>query len=306
MSVVIAVRNGQTSLVRTLNSLAGDSDLIREILVVDDGSNDDTPEILASLAAMDPRLVILSGGGAGLTVSLAMGCRRASGDFIARQDCGDSSLPGRLAAQVAAMQSMQTPGFVSCYTRYVAPDGEEIEISNGGVAGEGSGDIQLGLDGIRSVGPSHHGSVMFRRDLYHAVGGYRPAFRFAQDWDLWLRMAERASFVMVPEVLYEATVDPLGISMMNPQRQRAYARLAKQASLLRLQGRKDDSLVAAGPPRLKRGMPRPTGNYFIGSVLLQKKDRAACKYLWRAVRESPWYLPAWCKALFASMRIPRI
>ena len=51
--------------------------------------------------------------------------------------------------------------------------------------------------------PFGHGEVMFRRDLYNSVGGYRQFFRFAQDHDLWLRMSERSKMAIIPKVLYQ-------------------------------------------------------------------------------------------------------
>ena len=67
-------------------------------------------------------------------------------------------------------------------------------------------------------GPTHHGSVMFRREAYVKAGGYRPAFYYAQDWDLWYRLAALGTFAMVEQSLYWGRITPSSISSSNRDR----------------------------------------------------------------------------------------
>lgn len=101
VSVVMGVRNGDDSIASTIGSLTSQQGVDLEVIVVNDGSTDRTAEILATLAAADPRLRVINREGRGLTASLIEGCQMAEGDFIARQDAGDWSLPGRLQRQAA-------------------------------------------------------------------------------------------------------------------------------------------------------------------------------------------------------------
>ena len=78
-------------------------------------------------------------------------------------------------------------------------------------------------------GPTHHGSVMFRREAYVKAGGYRAAFYYAQDWDLWYRLAALGTFAMVGQCLYRGRVTPGSISSSSRDRQVAYARLSHKA-----------------------------------------------------------------------------
>ena len=99
VSVVMAVFNGQDQLSITVDSILGQQNCDFEFIIVDDGSTDNTPGILARYARQDNRITVLSQPNQGLTKALIHGCNHATGDCIARQDCGDRSLPGRLFAQ---------------------------------------------------------------------------------------------------------------------------------------------------------------------------------------------------------------
>ena len=104
-------------------------------------------------------------------------------------------------------------------------------------------------------GPTHHGSVMFRREAYLKAGGYRAAFYHAQDWDLWFRLATSGTFAMVGQCLYRARITPGSISSSNRCRQAAYARLSHKAITLRLSGHSDATAVQEA----ERLFPRKSG-----------------------------------------------
>ena len=99
-------------------------------------------------------------------------------------------------------------------------------------------------------GPTHHGSVMFRREAYAKAGGYRAPFYYAQDWDLWYRLAALGTFAMVDRCLYRGRITPGSISSSSRDRQVAYARLSHKAISLWLSG---DS-YSAEACQLRRGI----------------------------------------------------
>jgi hypothetical protein len=149
-------------------------------------------------------------------------------------------------------------------------------------------------------GPAHHGTVMMRRDAYEAVGGYRRAFYFAQDVDLWSRLTERGRHVVVPEVLYRARLEPGSLSGRYAREQRQLARLIRQASAARRAGRDEAPLLAAAAkikPRRRGGSRRGTakGAYFIGSCLQPRDPSAARQYFREAVAHDPLHVRAWLK-----------
>ena len=89
ISVVMGVRNAADTITSTLESLFSQQGPSFEIVIVNDGSTDQTPVILDSLAVRDPRLRVIHAQPRGLTVSLIDACEAAQGRYLARQDAGD-------------------------------------------------------------------------------------------------------------------------------------------------------------------------------------------------------------------------
>ncbi len=307
VSVVMGVYNGAAALPATVRSVLDQLGCDVEFIVVNDGSTDDSGGVLDEWAARDTRLRVIHQDNTGLTRALIRGCAEARGEFIARQDCGDVSLPGRLARQVELLTARPDAAAVSCHTRFVGPEGEALYESS--IATD---DLNAALEGRAEgglIGPSHHGSVMMRRDAYLAVGGYRAAFYFAQDVDLWTRLVEKGPFAGVPEVLYEASLEAGSISGTQTEEQRILAGLIARATRARRAGEAEDAILAAAAqvrPVRKAGRARreALGNYFIGSCLRQADPRAAATYFERALASDPWLWRArlrWLQARMAGL-----
>jgi glycosyltransferase involved in cell wall biosynthesis len=276
----MAVRNGGWRLKASLESVLTQDSTSFEFVVVDDGSTDGTSDMLAGFAARDERIVLLHGEACGLTEALIRGCDASRGDFIARQDCGDHSLPGRFLRQLALLKKHIDVGFVSCHTRYVGPGGEYLFLSDSkGIRDEPFRMISDDQPPKCVCGPSHHGSVIFRRNLYEKLGGYRKIFRRSQDWDLWYRMAEVSLFAVVPEVLYEAVVLPDGISMGRKNEQDIFGKVAIEAMQARQSGQTEDGILKQIPLSLVGENSTADGNYFIGSLLFRNRDPRCRRYL---------------------------
>lgn len=306
VSVVMGVHNGASLLPATLDSVLSQCGVDLEFIVVDDGSVDGTAELLAERAASDPRLRVLSEPeNRGLTEALIRGCQAARGEFIARQDCGDRSLPGRLKAQCDYLQAHPDVVGVECGTRFYSPCGLPLyEVARQGRAwGNGLAVLEVS----RIEGPSHHGATCFRSSSYRAAGGYRKHFRVAQDLDLWLRLVERGPLDSIPEVLYQAEISPGGISTEKRPQQYAYARQAIQSASLRRSGTSDSEVLASAPTRdvQRSADPRRIAagfNYFIGSALLARGNKPrAREYLRKSICLRPFSPKAWVRFLQASI-----
>ncbi len=285
ISVVMAVFNGAATFAATMTSILEQTERDLEIIVVDDGSTDDTPRLAAEIARADTRVRVLTQTNEGLTRALIRGCAEARAPVIARHDCGDRSHPERLAKQLAVLEREPDVVLVSCFTRYRAPGGEELYVA------EGDGDEvrrSLREDSVENIrGLSHHGTAMFRRDDYVAAAGYRAQFRVAQDLDLWVRMAARGRIVFVPEVLYEAAFEPGAISARN----RAEQIEAARAALAMRDGKEAHSRQL--PPPVSERRAEADTLYFIASCLRRRRDPHWRKYAGRALRNNPFLLRAW-------------
>jgi glycosyltransferase involved in cell wall biosynthesis len=300
VSVVMSVYNGADNLAETLDSVLSQEDCDFEFVVVNDGSDDSTAAILDRRAATDARLRVLHQDNTGLTLALIRGCAEARGDFIARQDAGDISMPGRLRKQLDALLADPDVSFVSCRSQYVGPAGEYLFQEAGTGAAENPANI-IDMDREHGVidGPSHHGSVMFRRKHYLLAGGYRREFYFGQDWDLWYRLAARGKFQLLRETLYRARIGIADISTSNKHLQGKCAYLSLQSFRLRRAGKSDSDVleraILVRPVRQRKSPYRriSPGCYFIGECLRRNGElEKAREYFRRAVRNDRTFIKA--------------
>jgi glycosyltransferase involved in cell wall biosynthesis len=294
VSVVLGVHNGQARLRTSLQSVLGQEGVNLELIVVDDGSTDATPAILGELAAEDRRVRVIRQENHGLTHALIVGCSIARGEFIARHDADDVSLPGRLPKQLGVLWCNPHVSFVSCWARALGPRDEVLfETQRPADPREATE-----LFRRRRQGPSHHGSVVFRRLDYERVGGYRREFYFAQDNDLWLRLSDVGQISYVPETLYEFRVSNAAISSSYRSVQHALGELGHLCQKARRAGESEEALLrqAAELRPGRKGSAVPdlvAGDYFIGRCLLSRGDRRARRYLLNVLKRRPWNCGAW-------------
>ncbi|EAU54513.1 glycosyltransferase family 2 protein [Mariprofundus ferrooxydans] len=295
ISVVMGVYNGEKELAESVESILTQRDADFEFIIVNDGSTDRSAEMLDEFAARDNRVRVIHQQNTGLTRALVRGCGEARGEFIARQDSDDISLPERLSLQAALLRDNADIAFVSSWADWIGPKGELLFVQ------KVEDDAETATKNLLSdkQGPAAHGSVMFRKKSYDACGGYRPPFYFAQDVDLWLRLGYVGQLSYVQQSLYQYRVSFSSISGTRGGLQSEYDRLAHACHQVRLAGEDEAELLAEATAL--RSTKRPasasteTGNpaYFIGRCLLARGDKRASGYLWMAIRNNPWHGRAW-------------
>lgn len=239
VSIVMAVYNDIAGLPPTLASLRGQTFTDFELIIVDDGSTDATWESLSKLDFPRLRLLRLARN-RGQTAALNAGVKLARGEFIARHDADDESMPERFAKQVSYLD--EHPG--------VALVGAQLDWIDGEGALVHHFDYPTEHDAIRgrmrAKNSFAHGSVMVRREALAGVGGYREPFRLAQDYDLWLRIAEKHAVANLPETLYRMRFGPEMASVRRNDEQNAYAALARSLAEERAaEGKETTSLEQA-------------------------------------------------------------
>ncbi len=293
ISLVMGVYNPGPELQETLDSILGQTLQDFEVVLVDDGSA--TP-----VAVRDPRVrVVRHDQNRGLTRALIDGCAAARGEYIARHDAGDLSHPTRFEKQAAALDANGDVTFVSSFTEFIGPLGEPLFIHRGQErAAERVAILDLGSKHGVIDGPTSHGSVMFRRDAYERVGGYRAQFYYGQDWDLWYRLAAVGKYQCVQEVLHQVRVMPDSISGNARAAQLAIALLSEEAMRARMDGRSDEEILQRAAAIRKGSKPlcaRSMGLYFIGEALRRKGDARARSYLLRAALSCPFLPKPWLR-----------
>jgi len=299
----MAVHNGANEVGASVQSILSQTHRDLELIVIDDGSSDSTLSILEQWAKSDSRVRVVSQANTGLTRALIRGCQLACGEYIARHDADDWSDSRRFERQVELLQSDSRIGFVSCSTQDIGPAGEVLAVTERDKDPLTATNLLLN----HRHGPPAHGSVMMRRAAYEQVGGYREQFYFAQDSDLWLRLAESFLFASVPEVLYRTRRDLTGISALRRPDQKRFADLSHATRGARVAGESELPLLAEAAAMCDRIRSSSAGGsaatpsysiamaYLIGSQLVKQGDARARVYLWRVIRRQPWHARAWVR-----------
>ena len=197
ISVVMSAYNAQEYLAAAIESVLGQTFRDFEFIIINDGSRDATGEIARSYAAQDARIRLIEQDNTGLTVALRRGVDLARGEFIARMDADDISMPSRLEKQIAFLNANPDFVAVSCIMDHFWKEEETGWFDWPFKASE-----IVPLLNCFSNAVGGHGQVVFRRSAYDAAGGYDPSFRYAQDYDLWTRLTEHGKFGIVKEMLY--------------------------------------------------------------------------------------------------------
>lgn len=225
ISVITSVYNDAAHLREALDSILGQTFVDFEWLIADDGSTDESPQILAEYAAKDARLKIWHQQNIGLTKTLNNLIKQASGEYIARMDSDDISLPDRLAAQVKFLDEHPAVGAVSCFAKVIDATGKAIGEHRPGTTHEQIKKL------IFFSGQLCHPAVMFRKKAFVALGGYDETFRYAQDLDLWFKFIVKYQVANLPEFLFLWRKTAQGIGVAKLKAQRRFAQKAKWRAL---------------------------------------------------------------------------
>ena len=196
ITVLTAVYNGARYLAEAIESVLADGFEDFEYVIVDDGSTDATPRILADAAARDPRIVFLRHEpNRGIAAATNRGLAIARGAYIARLDADDISLPGRLAREAAYLDAHPAVALVSM-------NFDIIDAGGAVLYGSRRRDhppqvVEYLLNFSNSIGG--HSQVMFRKSAVDAAGGYDESCAASLDYDLWTRIVRHGRIVVLPE-----------------------------------------------------------------------------------------------------------
>jgi len=308
ISVVMSVYNGAQYLHKSIESILAQEGVDFEFIIVNDGSNDASGDILRVFARQDNRIRVIEQENMGLTKSLIRGCRKARGKYIARQDVDDISMPGRLKALEDLLNFNKGIVLAFSWTNCIAPGGEIFRRINP------SEEIEEITRKLREemIGIPAHGSVMLRKDAYLRVGGYREEFYYAQDCDLWLRMAWEGKIGCVRKYLYGLGMSPESIPSSRREIQAQFAQFARDCYVVRKRNESESNILDC-VSKLRQHAIRNKGEkvssrdtaityYLIASELGKKNNLKAAHYYFKAIRTYPFHIRAWRGAMFNMLR----
>ena len=197
VSVIMSVYNGSRYLQESIDSILNQTLTNFEFIIIDDGSSDNTWEILTEYGNCDRRIKLYKNEeNLGLTKSLNKGLKLAQGEYIARQDADDISLPERFEKQVSFLN--EQPKVILVSANYHSIDFKGSLSGKQSLAGDS--DITAWyLLFYNRIGA--HGLAMFRCEPVINIGGYSESYRYTQDYELWSRLVQYGEIVVLPDTL---------------------------------------------------------------------------------------------------------
>jgi glycosyltransferase involved in cell wall biosynthesis len=246
VSVIMPARNAGRFLDSAIRSVLTQTLPDFELLVVDDGSDDDTRAICERLARFDARVVVSTNPGCGLVDALNHGLGSARGRYIARMDADDISLPERFKRQVDLLDANRDLAVAGSWAHII----DEREATIGAMTPPTDA-VAVRRELVhRSC--IVHPSAMIRTETIRRVGGYRRAFVGCEDYDLWLRISEVAGLANLADVLLLYRMHDEQVTWARIE-QRILSELAAVACATRRRSGLDD-MVSDQTPAIDRAL----------------------------------------------------
>lgn len=210
VSVILPTYNRSKTLIRCIESVLAQTYINLELIVVDDGSVDDSERLVTSIDDRRLRL-IKHKRNRGQSVALNTGIKSASGEWIAIQDSDDEWLPQKLQRQmeVLSRDADETVAGICGRTQFINGKGEagkvfprrQVALSKG-----------VKLEDMLLSNPVCHPSVIIRRDIFDKVGYYDVALMKAKDRDLFIRILQSYRLLGIDEILMHSYVADVNIT----------------------------------------------------------------------------------------------
>jgi glycosyltransferase involved in cell wall biosynthesis len=287
ISVIIPAYNCQKTIKATIESVLKQTFADFELIVINDGSQDKTLEIVSQIN--DPRLKLFSFDNAGANISRNRGLKYAVGEFVSFLDADDLWTPEKLESQLQALQANPQASVAYSWTNCIDEQGQFLRRGTY-IAATGNVYAQLLVINFLESGSN----PLIRREALITVGSFDESLPAGQDWDIYLRLAANYHFVPVPfpQILYRISSGSLSTNVV--RQEAACLTVIEQAynqAPEHLQYLKNYSLANIYKYLLHKSLE--------GSPARHKAILAA-KLLWQTIRYDGSILrnPAYFKALF--------
>ena len=207
ISVVVPIRPNCATLRRTLSSITDQTYQNWEIVALLDRDNGLNEKVLTELVP-DSKLVMIRVNlpESGFPSVLNSGIQAAKGEIVARLDDDDFADRERFSRQVSLLSNQKEIGLVSGWTKVISPNGELLYTIK-----PPSRSIDIKSELLKQNVISHS-SVMFRKDLFELVDGYRDGLTGCEDYDLWLRLLTVTEFASVQDTVVTYLMNPSGMT----------------------------------------------------------------------------------------------
>lgn len=275
ISVIIPAHNVQRFVGRTLDSVLTQTHRALDVIVVDDGSTDNTADIVQDFADRDPRLRLVRSDKLGVSAARNLAITQARAQLIAPVDADDIWHPDKLARQLAVMQAgSEKLGLVYCWSRGIDEEDRVILPSWNDSSARGNVLQDIIIRGIAGNGSTS----LIRRRFIEQVGGYDTTATLSEDWKFYTALAGVCEFDLVPQYLVGYRLHEDSASMMDA-------------------GRMEQAIAGCTawikqswpnlPPQVFVDRDNLLGTYLAFLAIRQREYRAALRYIGASVRARP-------------------
>lgn len=213
VSIILPAYNTERYLAESIDSVLRQSFPDFELIIINDGSTDNTQAIIDTYTTRDPRIVVIQQDNRGLVATLNSGIKKARGTYIARIDGDDPWFDNKLQAQVDEL--LCDPGLVLIGGGFeiVDENGYFIETILPPTRDE---DIRRTLLLRNSFG---HASVVFKKDAVIKAGLYDDKYKVTEDYNLWIKLSGLGRVKNLPYPIYRYRINMSGLSQQNSDKQ---------------------------------------------------------------------------------------
>jgi glycosyltransferase involved in cell wall biosynthesis len=296
ISIILPAYNAAKFIQPAIESILQQTFTEFELIVVDDGSDDDTLKILETFVQKDSRVLLIKSSHGGLSRALNQGIAIARYDWIGRMDADDIALSDRFQKQVDAIRASPEVVAWGTYAYHINSQGKTLSIARTGPTTEQEFHTQRQAGHLVQL---IHPTVVLRKDVLMAVGGYKPEFEPVEELELFDRMAAYGATLAIPEPLLRYRVHSGSVSMQRFFVQRVLMRYVVARHRARLAGEAElsyeqflqDYQQQPWFSRWQRGI-RTTGMFYYrkaGLTLGEGQRLRACIYLGYAITLHPTY-----------------
>lgn len=239
ITVVIPAYNAASFLPSAIKSILNQTYRDFELIIVDDGSTDNTKEIVKQYIELDKRVRLVENDHGGICQALNAGIKEAKYSWIARMDADDIALPERFEKQINA--ALANPNVVAwgTYAHHLSSTGQVLSLIKQGALSEQEfyklrqeGHIPLVI----------HPTALLNKNVLLEVGGYDPKYQLVEDLELFDRMANYGAILAIPEPLLLYRIHSKSESMQKFFRQKQLARYVVARHRSQLSGQKEPEL----------------------------------------------------------------
>ena len=220
VSVLIATYNSEKYIDEAIESVLQQTLRDFELIVVNDGSTDGTREQLRKYEEM-PRITIIDQQNSGPAAARNRAFQASTGEFIAILDADDRNHPARLEIQSQRLRRDPQLGLVGAFARKITPSGKPLEIL----------EVPTSYDEIAArIDQSSqfvHATVMIRRDIFKALGGYREDYPASEDYEFLRRATHDYRAANIPKVLYDYRIHAESNTFYALEQQKLYGLLTR-------------------------------------------------------------------------------